>query len=340
MRNDFKMVETKAPLRVDFSGGTTDIPPLFLLHWPAPVVNAAISIYATVTITRSKKFRIVSRDSSTEASFKNQGSMDFKRVPELEFLVRLAKLFPLPSNVCMEVHSEAPRGSGLGASSAIAVAAVAALAAWTGRKMSGREIVECAKSIETQTIKVPTGYQDYWAAWYGGIKSYRMSLGGEVERIPFCEESFVQSIEDHLIVVYAGEPHFSGMNNWELFKRHFDGDRKTIRFFEVLTENALRKEGAFRERDIKKIAEEMNKDWRARRSMLPSMTTPGIERLTRLAFRHGAIGLRTCGAGGGGCVAILVPPEAKDILAEKIKQEGMRVFTPRIARGIIIRRIR
>jgi D-glycero-alpha-D-manno-heptose-7-phosphate kinase len=74
--------------------------------------------------------------------------------------------------------------------------------------------------------------------------------------------------------------------------------------------------------------------------MLPSMTTPGIERLTRLAFENGAIGLRVCGAGGGGCVAILVRPEKRDALEEKIKKSGMQVFRPLIARGMSIKRIK
>ncbi|MGB7957608.1 MAG: hypothetical protein WCF77_02080 [Minisyncoccia bacterium] len=333
------IVTAKAPFRIDFAGGTTDIPPLYLLHSPAPVVNAAITLYATVTIAPSERFTIVSQDQGLTVSSKDQKSMNFERYPKLEFLIRLAKLFPLERNVCIEVNSEAPRGSGLGASSAIAVAMVAALAAWTGRRLSGKKIVEYAKSIETQTIKVPTGYQDYWAAWYGGANSYRMSLDGEVERTSFKNKSFIKNIERHLILVYAGEPHFSGMNNWELFKKYFDGDRKTISFFEELKENAVQMESAFQRRSIKDIARIMNQDWRTRKAMLPSMTTPGIERLTRLAFRNGAIGLRTCGAGGGGCVAVLVRPEKRDFLIEKIKNVGMRVLPVGISRGITAKRL-
>lgn len=266
--------------------------------------------------------------------------MNFARHTELEFLIRLAKLFPLTENVRIEVNSEAPHGSGLGASSAIAVAMVAALAVWTGRRLSGQKIVEYAKSIETQTIKVPTGYQDYWAAWYGGANSYRMSLDGAVDRSSFGGRSFIKDIERHLILIYAGEPHFSGMNNWELFKKHFDGDRKTIRFFGMLKENAVRMEEAFRSRSIERIARVMNRDWRTRRSMLPSMTTPGIERLTRLAFKNGAMGLRTCGAGGGGCVAILVRSKSRDMLIKKIEKRGMRVFAVRVARGIVVKKLK
>jgi D-glycero-alpha-D-manno-heptose-7-phosphate kinase len=340
MHERWKMIKAKAPLRVDFAGGTTDIPPLFLLHWPAPVVNAAITLYATATIAPSKKFTIISRDQGIAVSFKNQKSANFKRRPELELLIRLAKLFPLTRNICIEVNSEAPHGSGLGASSAIAVALVAALAAWTGRRLSGQKVVEYAKSAETQTIKVPTGYQDYWAAWYGGANSYRMSLGGTVERRSFVKRAFLKNIEHHLILVYAGEPHFSGMNNWELFKKHFDGGKRTIHFFKTLKENAVRMEEAFRNRSVEKIAREMNRDWQTRKSMLPSMTTPGIERLTRFAFKNGALGLRTCGAGGGGCVAILACPESRNPLMEKIKKAGMQVFPVKVARGIVVKKLK
>jgi D-glycero-alpha-D-manno-heptose-7-phosphate kinase len=165
------MIKAKAPLRIDFAGGTTDTPPLFLLHWPAPVVNAAITLYATVTIVPAKKFTVVS-----------------------------------------------------------------------------------------------------------------------------CDQ----------------------------------GPQK----------NAVRMERAFREWDVRKIAQEMNRDWRTRKSMLPTMTTPGIERLTRLAFKNGAMGLRTCGAGGGGCVAILTRPGGRGALARKIEESNMQVFAPQVARGIMIKKLK
>jgi D-glycero-alpha-D-manno-heptose-7-phosphate kinase len=167
-----------------------------------------------------------------------------------------------------------------------------------------------------------------------------MSLGGTVERRSFVKRAFLKNIEHHLILVYAGEPHFSGMNNWELFKKHFDGGKRTIHFFKTLKENAVRMEEAFRNRSVEKIAREMNRDWQTRKSMLPSMTTPGIERLTRFAFKNGALGLRTCGAGGGGCVAILACPESRNPLMEKIKKAGMQVFPVKVARGIVVKKLK
>lgn len=233
-------------------------------------------------------------------------------------------------NICIEVNSEAPQGSGLGASSAIAVALVTALARWTGRRLSKGEIVEYAKSAETQTIKVPTGYQDYWAAAYRGLKIYRIGLDGRVEYFPIGNPAFLRSIERNILLVYSGKPHFSGVNNWKLFKKYFDGDRKTRNFFGVLAENAVLMEKAMKRGSIKEIAGVMNRDWKVRKSMLPSMTTPSIERLGAMAFRNGARALRVCGAGGGGCIAILVPPKKRNGLAGKIENMGMRVFKPKI----------
>jgi D-glycero-alpha-D-manno-heptose-7-phosphate kinase len=337
-RHPIAKVVVKAPLRVDFAGGTLDIPPLFIMHAPAPVVNTAITMYATVTITPSKKFVVVSRDQNISASSESHAALSWKRCPRLELMIRLAKSFPVKRNIRIEVFSDAPHGSGLGASSAIAVALTTALARWVGVVMSKKQIVEHAKNIETQTIRVPAGYQDHWAAAYGGLKTYRNGLDGTMRHASPASPNLLTKIEQSLLLVYT-RPHFSGANNWALFKQYFDRDLRTIGFFALLQKSALAMEKAMERGSIKGVADAMNHDWKLRRAVIPGMTTPEIERLTKLAFRSGAFGLRACGAGGGGCVAVLIEPKKKEDLIKKIERAGMQVFTPKISRkGVTTKR--
>ncbi|MBI2640128.1 MAG: hypothetical protein HYW90_04570 [Candidatus Sungbacteria bacterium] len=158
-----------------------------------------------------------------------------------------------------------------------------------------------------------------------------MGLNGKLIKIPLGSEVFHKEFERHLLLVYVGKPHFSGANNWELFKRHIDGDQEIVEFFEKLKENAIAMKAALQQEDIYRISEVLNDDWQTRKAMLPGMTTPEIERLTFESFKIGAFALRVCGAGGGGCVALLIDPAKRDELEDFVKRANMQILPSNIA---------
>jgi len=334
-----KTVRARAPTRIDLAGGTLDIPPLYLFHESALTTNVAIDVAARVTITPSKRVVIVSHDQNESATWDSPQLISWSEYSGLELVLRLVKSFRPKENLQVEVRSEAPAGSGLGGSSAIAIALTRALAEWCDVSLSREELVDWARSIETQTIKVPTGYQDYWGAVYGGVHAYEMGLNGRVRVAPLGSAAFHRELERHLLLVYTGRPRFSGTNNWELFKRRVDGESATVEFFERLKENALLMKEALESEDIGLAAEALNRDWRTRKAMLPTMTTGEIERLTGEGLRHGMLAARVCGAGGGGCVALLADPARRDGLARWIQEMDMDILPTRISEtGVIVER--
>lgn len=333
-----RTITTEAPARIDLAGGTLDIPPLYLFHQPAITVNMAIQMKAKVSIRRSNRTRVLSNDQNATATWNNPKDISWTKYPKLQLILRLIKSFNPRENISVEVDSEVPAGSGLGGSSAIAIALTAALARWMNHKLSKEELIDWAKSIETQTIKVPTGYQDYWAAVYGGICAYEMGLNGKLKLTPLGSSNFHRQLEKHLLLVYVGKQRFSGTNNWELFKQHLDGKSSTIAFFEKLKENAILMQKALESEDIEQIAKVLNKDWQTRKTMLPTMTTPEIERLKEKTFSQGAFALRTCGAGGGGCVLLLIKPDKRKELAGLIEKMKMKILPAIISkRGLSVK---
>jgi D-glycero-alpha-D-manno-heptose-7-phosphate kinase len=256
----------------------------------------------------------------------------------LELVCRIARSFELPP-VQIEIQSFAPAGSGLGGSSVIAIALVAALSEFTQKNLSQEDIIEWAKSIETQAIKVPTGYQDYWAAVYGGTKAYSITLTGKVSQVSLGSEEFRQRIEECLMLVYTGKPHSSGPNNWELFKQHIDGINGIPDFFEQLKNHGSLMQDAFATEDITAVAKVLNEDWRVRKSMLPTMTTPEIETLTERSFAAGAMALRVCGAGAGGCAVLLVEPDRREAVAQVVAELGMTDLGAKLrSKGVVVTR--
>jgi D-glycero-alpha-D-manno-heptose-7-phosphate kinase len=325
------MVKSEAPARIDLAGGTLDIPPLYLFHHPAVTINMAIGIKARAKISSSRQTEVISHDQNITAVWDNPEHISWREYPRLELILRLIKSFNPTENLRVEIDSEATAGSGLGGSSVIAIALTVALARWFNRELSKDELVEYAKSIETQTIKVPTGYQDYLGAVYGRVHAYEMGLNGKLKLTPLGSDAFHRELERHLLLVYAGVPHFSGSNNWELFKRHIDGDKNTVDFFEKLSENAILMKEALESEEISRVAEILNKDWETRKRMLPTMTTPEIDRLLSETFQKGAIAARVCGAGGGGCVALLIKPDKRGELAQTIKEMNMVIMRSKIS---------
>ena len=326
-----KTIKAEAPTRIDLAGGTLDLPPLYLFHPQSLTVNAAIDVKARVTISAHERVEIVSRDQNETALYDSPEDISWQEHPRLELILRLIQSFQPALPMRVEVTSEAPAGSGLGGSSVIAIALTAALARWYNRPLSPEELVEHAKSIETQTIRVPTGYQDYWGAVYGGLHAYEMGLNGKLQRTPLGSKAFLEELQRHLLLVYVGVPHFSGANNWELFKRHIDGDAATVAFFERLKDNALAMKAALLSADIRQVAAALNRDWETRRAMLPTMTTPEIDRLIAETFQAGAFGARVCGAGAGGCTVLLINPDRREALTALVQQMEMQVLPANIA---------
>lgn len=300
-------------------------------------VNMAIEVTVTASLAPSRTLVVASHDQNVTVAWEHPGLISWEECPGLELILRLVKSFGLKDGLRVEVESAAPAGSGLGGSSAIAIALTRALAEWCHVSLSNDELVEHAKSIETQAIRVPTGYQDYWAAVYGGVHAYEMGLDGRVRVTPLGSEVFHRELERHLLLVYTGKPRFSGGNNWELFKRHIDGERATVEFFERLKENALFMKVALESESVSLTAEALNRDWATRRGMLPTMTTVEIDRLIEETSGHGVLAARACGAGGGGCVALLADPGKRDTVTRLVRKMGMEVIATRVSRtGVVV----
>src|SRR3954464_2416271 len=218
-------VTATAPCRVDLAGGTLDIWPLYLFHSGAVTVNFAVSVLTRCHISKTSGTRIElkSLDTGKSNSFASVDELCSAKKFLHPLAANLVRFFAPEGGFALETHSESPAGAGISGSSALMVATTAALASFTGRQLSLEEIRVIAQNVEAQLIGVPTGCQDYYPALYGGVSAIHLAPEGircEELRIPSTE------IEARFLLVYTGAPRQSGINNWEVFKAHIDGDRK------------------------------------------------------------------------------------------------------------------
>jgi D-glycero-alpha-D-manno-heptose-7-phosphate kinase len=319
---DHRPVISSAPTRIDLAGGTLDIWPLYLLHDGAQTVNAAISLRAHAEITARTDGKIVLEAVDAAKTVEAAHWSELSRVNELPLLARLAHFFRVES-LTLRTRGESPAGAGIGGSSALNIAVCGALAAWSGQTFDAETLMTIAMNVEAQVIKVPTGVQDYRPAYYGGIASIELRPEG-VKRIPI--DISPRELQRRIVVGYTGAPHFSGTNNWEIIKRHIDGDRHVFDCFEQISRAARGVREALMRADWSDAATQIQAEWAARKKLAPGVTTPKIESLIASAMQAGARAAKVCGAGGGGCLFCLAEPDAVAAVRHALASGGARVL--------------
>src|SRR6266478_1284157 len=298
------LIESSAPTRVDLAGGTIDIWPLYLFHPGATTVNFALSLRAHCRIETRDDDRVILESRHRNLSFEtrlNQLDQLFHE-EQLELIAKLVHFFKPTTGFHLTAYSEAPAGAGLAGSSALNIACVGALNRLVGNRYAANKFVTMAANVETTVIKVPAGFQDYYPALHGSVSCLHFRPDG-IEREAL--EINAAQLESRVAICYTGEPRLSGINNWEIFKRHIDGDRELFQMFESIRDSAIRMREALLADDWEKVAMSMRRAHPNRKQLAPNITTPQMDALIEKALASGAEAAKVCGAGGGGCIAFL-----------------------------------
>jgi D-glycero-alpha-D-manno-heptose-7-phosphate kinase len=326
-----RVVVARAPCRADLAGSTLDLWPLYLFHPGAVTVNFAVSIYAQCRIVplARKTIELRSLDTGRNESFSDLAALLKAKNFRHPLAAYLLRFFRPEGGLLLETSSESPAGAGISGSSALMIATAAALARFTGRKMSHEQLRVLAQNVEAQVINVPTGCQDYYPALYGGASAIELSPDG-IHRHPIAVPP--EELDSRMVLAYTGAPRQSGINNWEVFKKHIDGDAKVFRNFAGIAAIAREMHAALARQDWEGIARLLRQEWTLRRANAPGITTPFIDKLIAIANRHGGRAAKVCGAGGGGCVVFLVEKGAQGRVGKALAEAGAQVLPFQVAR--------
>src|SRR5919205_731875 len=218
-----KKVIARAPVRADLAGGTLDLWPLYLFHPGARTVNVAISFYAESEVCELGDKAAIEIDLTDQQYEQRYESLhDLAADPKAALIHRAVEHFHL-TGVRITTRTDAPRGSGLGGSSALAITLVRALSEIAGQPVDGEDLIFLVRDLETRLLGVPAGIQDYYPAVFGGLGSLHLNPGRPT-RHPL--QISVQDLAAHMLLHYTGIAHFSGTNNWEMYKRQVEGKKK------------------------------------------------------------------------------------------------------------------
>lgn len=329
------LIHSSAPTRIDLAGGTLDIWPLYLFHHGAQTLNAAISLRQSCTLAARDDRRIVIRSEDTGHTVDVDHWSRLRETTELRLLGRILHHYEA-EGIELTTRCASPVGAGIAGSSALNVAVCGALAAWRGDAPDPAGLLQVAMNVEAQAIDVPTGAQDYRPALHGGVSAVELRVDG-VHRVPLAVDP--SALGARLVLAYTGASRKSGINNWDIFKRHIDGDRVVFDAFERIRDVAATMRLALEQHDWPGVGRALDAEWETRKQLAPGVTTPIVDDLIGRARAAGALAAKVCGAGGGGCLVCYVDPGgAADVrvalaaggaqlLDFTIDAEGLRVDT-------------
>ncbi|HXV63127.1 MAG TPA: hypothetical protein VEK15_20680 [Vicinamibacteria bacterium] len=316
-------VRARAPCRIDLSGGTLDLWPLYLLIEQAATVNLAIDLYTEAVITESEdsRFHVRERDSGRELA---SGTFeDLVEVPGAEICGRLLGFFKPASPLTVSIHSQAPPQAGLGASSSLGISIAGALNAVAGFRYRASDLVSIVRDVEVEVLGTMTGAQDHYPPVYGGAMClWWEKLRHRREPLELDRNAF----ERRFSLAYSHQPHRSGATNWEVVRRFLDGDQETRSAVAESGKTAVAVRDALVRGDLDGVAGLIGKDWECRRRMAPAVSSPELEKIIHTAHEAGSTGVKVCGAGGGGCMIVAAPEELRSKVSEAISRAGGSVI--------------
>jgi len=331
------IIESSAPPRVDLEGGTIDIWPLYLFHPGATTVNFALSLPARCHIETRDDGRIILESRDRKIAFETHLSAleDLLLEERLELVSKLVHFFKPTTGFHLVAESSVPAGAGLGGSSALAIACIGALNRLVGNRYEERKFVTIAANVESTVIKVPAGFQDYYPPLFGSVSCIHFNAEG-IQREKLNVNT--AELERRIAICYTGEPRLSGINNWEIYKRHIDGDSELFELFEAIRDSARNMREALIADDWDRVAEVMKQAYPVRKRLAPTITTPQMDLLVAKALANGAEAAKVCGAGGGGCIAFFCSAGRRaDVEAALAAEEGVEVLDWKISHeGLVV----
>jgi D-glycero-alpha-D-manno-heptose-7-phosphate kinase len=299
--NPKRLLRARAPLRVSFAGGGTDVPP-----YPAEegglVLSATINRYAYGTLRprEDRQLGIQSLDLDMVASIAlEEARPDGDRLDLIKAAIQKVAA-DSPNGFDLFLHSAAPPGSGLGSSSAVVVALVGLLSAHMGTSLTDYETARLAYTVERVDLGLKGGTQDQYAAAFGGFNFIEFRADEVIVNPLRIPDETVAELEYNLLLCFTGGTRASDHIIDDQTVRYQSQESSTIDGLRMQKELAAEMKDALLQDNLTEFGLLLDRAWAYKKQMSPKITNDHIDALYDEAKRRGAIGGKVTGAGGGG----------------------------------------
>jgi D-glycero-alpha-D-manno-heptose-7-phosphate kinase len=299
------MIVVRSPLRISLGGGATDLPSYYRRH-EGFLIAGAIDKYVYITVHRAFIEKFILKYSKLEL-VDEVSAIDHPLIREALRLVGVDRPH-------LEITSMAdiPAGTGLGSSGSFTTALLKGLHALRNQLITPHELAEQACSIEIERLGEPVGKQDPYIAALGGITSFRFLRDDRVEAVPLSLAPDVRyELEDNLMLFFTGFNRRASATLKEQDEKTRQNDAAMLGELNFMKDLAFRSYEALQSGNLPVFAELMNCHWERKKRRSATMSNPDIDRWYEVGRRHGALGGKLVGAGGGGFLMFYAADRAR-----------------------------
>lgn len=317
------MLIARAPMRISFGGGGTDLE-AYYAQYGGLVISTAINkyFYAVITTDESDDLQVISAD--YRSLFRHSPYNDLFWNGDLALPKAILHHFGIRRGINLFVASEVPPGTGLGSSSAAAVTMVRAISTLVEQPMTKQQVAELASYIEIGKMGMPIGKQDQYASAFGGLNKIVFSSEGvTVEPVKIASD-VQKTLERRLMLFFTGSSRESTSILKHQRKSTQDHDESVLKALHNIKQVAVDVESCLERGDLDEFARLLHYSWQEKRRLAPGLSTGFIDECYNLALEHGAVAGKITGAGGGGFLLLYCHEESQDEVTSALEEHGLK----------------
>jgi D-glycero-alpha-D-manno-heptose-7-phosphate kinase len=321
-------VRSRAPLRVSYAGGGTDVPP-YPYQMGGIVLSCTIKSYAYCSINPRKDGGITVSQENQGTTISSPSLVELKGAGEVEFVKAVASRFDVNSGFDASLRYDALPGTGLGSSSALCVSLVGAFRDWRGNSMTDYDIANMAYEVERKDVGIPGGMQDQYASTFGGFNLIEFKREATIVNALRIRREILHDMEYNSLLCFTGSTRRSG----GILKRQIESyENKNPRVLDALEHMkalTLQMKDQLLTGNLSEFARLLNSEWELKKQLDQGISTEETDRVLHAAHEAGALGGKLLGAGGGGFL-FLYCDSGKQVQVEKaVESLGAKAFPVR-----------
>lgn len=318
------ILRSKAPLRVSFGGGGTDVSPYPEEHGGA-ILSATICKYTYVSLIRRDDNYITAKSLDYNTTVNYRADSELLYDSKLDLVKAATKVLGIKDGCELFLHSDVPPGSGLGSSSSLVVALVGLFRQWQRLPFTPYEVAELAYRIEREEMGIKGGRQDQYAAAFGGF-NFMEFLGETTIVNPLrIRDDIINELEYRMMLCDTGERRLSAGIIADQVSSYRAGKEEVVRALHETKELAIAMKRSLLRDEVDEFGALLHEAWCTKKKFSTKISDPHIDELYETARKNGAIGGKLLGAGGGGYLLLLCEFNKWHIVAEKLAMLGGRI---------------
>lgn len=316
------IIRGRAPLRVSFGGGGTDVEP-FCVEQGGAIIGSTINKYAYCSILPKEDDEIVVHSLDFDMTVKYNAKENYVYDGKLDLVKAALNALDINQGCEVYLQCDAPPGSGLGTSSTVMVALLIAMAKWKGIVLDSYEMADLAYHVEREVLGISGGYQDQYAATFGGFNFIEFHGRNNVVVNPLrIKKEIIHELQYNLLLCYTGNIHVSANIIQDQVNNFKNGEVDAVAAMTEVKALAYAMKDELLKGNLHSFGRLLDYGWKSKKRMSSRISNPQIDELYEEAIKAGALGGKLLGAGGGGYLLMYCPYNVKHKVAKRMEEVG------------------